>query len=87
MLSLQQLITPAFQLAYDKWKRSSSNVQVISLLTLLNACSYVYGHAFHFTSLHTNMFGLLPYKNKMQMEAKLQRCYGARDILTALRDL
>lgn len=81
-------MAPAFQVAFNKWLESRARARVLSICGLLEGTSAVYGAGFHFSYSHQHdMTGLLPCRSKLQMEAKVQRCAGAREMLASLRDV
>lgn len=74
------LVEPAYNVAWRKLWSHHGEARTVSLLALLLAVSRVHAAQFEFSS-PPDMRGLLPIKSKLQMEAKIQRCQGAREIL------
>ncbi|XQJ32045.1 hypothetical protein NXY56_008170 [Leishmania guyanensis] len=73
--------------AMQLWSLGRERPTTLSVLSLLEATSRVYGKGFHFPSVGADKSSLLPAKAKIRMEAKIQRCVGARGLLTSLREL
>lgn len=80
------LLTPIYNHAMQLWVDPQENTTTLSILSLLEANSRVHGRSFTFPAASADQNGLLPIKAKIHMEAKMQRCRGARGLLAALRD-
>ncbi|KAG5490728.1 hypothetical protein JKF63_00850 [Porcisia hertigi] len=78
---------PVYQRAMQLWSLPREMPTAISVLSLLGATSRLYGNGFHFPAVSADKNGLLPAKAKIRMEAKMQRCIGARGLLTSLREV
>lgn len=83
---LASLVAPLYDRAMQLWCAPQTRPTTLSALTLIQANSHIYGKGFHFTPVSAEKGGLLPCKSKLQMEAKMQRCVGARKLLAALGD-
>ncbi|GET93671.1 hypothetical protein, conserved [Leishmania tarentolae] len=70
--------------AMQIWSLGRERPSTLSVLSLLETTSRVYGKGFHFPAVCADKNGLLPAKAKIRMEAKIQRCVGARALLTSL---
>ncbi|KAG5465157.1 hypothetical protein LSCM4_00610 [Leishmania orientalis] len=81
------LFLPVYHHAMQLWSVARERPTALSVLSLLEATSRVYGKDFHFPAIGADKNGLLPAKAKIRMEAKMQRCVGARSLLTSLREL
>ncbi|CBZ39034.1 hypothetical protein, conserved [Leishmania donovani] len=73
--------------AMQLWSLERERPTTLSVLSLLETTSRIYGKGFHFPAVGADKNGLLPAKAKIRMEAKMQRCVGARGLLTSLRKL
>ncbi|CBZ26432.1 conserved hypothetical protein [Leishmania mexicana MHOM/GT/2001/U1103] len=73
--------------AMQLWSLEQERPTTLSVLSLLETTSRIYGKGFHFPAVGADKNSLLPAKAKVRMEAKMQRCVGARGLLTSLRKL
>ncbi|KPA81688.1 hypothetical protein ABB37_03995 [Leptomonas pyrrhocoris] len=80
------LLVPVYTHAMQLWTLPRENASTLSILSLIDANSRVHGQSFNFPAISADQNGLLPIKAKIHMEAKMQRCRGARGLLAALRD-
>lgn len=83
--SFSSLVRPSYAHAYHQWHQQSVKVHTLSVLSLLQGCSAINAEGFHFPPSNPDQRGLLPVKNHVQMEAKIQRCSGARELLQSLK--
>ncbi|CCW63302.1 unnamed protein product [Phytomonas sp. EM1] len=81
-----ELLRPAYQTAMDRWHQDHRGAYTVTVISLIYATSLIFARGYNFPCANTDMIGLLPVKNKIDMEAKLQRCRGARELLIHLRD-
>ena len=76
-----------FQRCYQVFELRGSEMTTRELLDLLRACHGAYVSPAEFRQgLGVTMTSLLPTKQKLHMEAHVQRCLGSRRVLHALRD-
>lgn len=80
------LLGPVYTHAMQLWTLPRETASTLSLLSLIDANSRVHGKSFTFPAVSADQNGLLPIKAKIHMEAKMQRCRGARGLLAALRE-
>jgi hypothetical protein len=80
------LLTPVYTHAMQLWTLPETQATSLSILSLIDANSRVHGRSFTFPAVSADQNGLLPIKAKIHMEAKMQRCRGARGLLAALRE-
>lgn len=83
--SFSNLLRPSYAHAHHQWHQQTTKVHTLSVLSLLKGTAAVHAEGFHFPALNPDQRGLLPVKHRVQMEAKMQRCAGAREILQSLR--
>ncbi|KAG5464420.1 hypothetical protein LSCM1_00606 [Leishmania martiniquensis] len=83
----ESFLLPVYHQAMQLWSIAREQPTTLSVLSLLEATSRVYGKDFQFPAVAADKNGLLPAKAKLRMEAKMQRCVGARGLLASLRQL
>lgn len=81
------LLRPSYAHAYHQWSLQSTTVHTMSVLALLRGTAAVHGSAFSFSSSKPDARSLLPIKDRVQMEAKMQRCQGSRELMNALKEM
>lgn len=81
------LLRPSYQHAYHQWAQQKTKMHTLSMLALLRGTAMVHASDFRFPPLNPDQRGLLPMKSRVQMEAKMQRCPGARELLTAMKNM
>ncbi|CAD2213179.1 hypothetical protein AGDE_09427 [Angomonas deanei] len=79
-----ELVVPVYDRGMRNLRSHPDSVSTQSMLTLMQGTSKVYGNNIKFVPTTADISSLLPIKPKIQMEAKIQRCYGARDLLNRL---
>lgn len=83
--SFSHLLRPSYAYAYQQWHQQNTKVHTLSMLSLLHGTAVVHADGFRFPPSNPDQRGLFPVKNRVQMEAKMQRCPGARDLLQSMK--
>eukprot|EP00796_Vickermania_ingenoplastis_P006727 gene6727-4822_t len=81
------LLRPSYTHAFHEWAQHRTAVQTLSVLSLLRGTATIHASDFHFPPSNPDQRGLLPLKSRVQMEAKMQRCPGARELVSALKSM
>ncbi|KAK7194067.1 hypothetical protein NESM_000319400 [Novymonas esmeraldas] len=79
-------LAPVYQHAMRVWSQPRERVSSLNVLSLLEATSRIHGRGSHAPATGADKCSLLPAKAKIHMEAKMQRCIGARGLLASLRE-
>lgn len=83
--SFSNLLRPSYAYAYQQWHQQNTKVHTLSILSLLQGTAVIHADGFRFPPSNPDQRGLFPVKNRVQMEAKMQRCPGARDFLQSMK--